>query len=149
MITLRVGDVQPPPPHPWWIGLKGHCSVCKGRFQLDEADSIGADVVGAFSMFCPTPNCTGQLVFSNLTISVQPKDQSITAGGNVTFTAEAISSDALTYQWQFNGVDILNATGASYTITEAQPENAGTYACQITNASGKTKTTTPAVLTVT
>jgi hypothetical protein len=48
------------------------------------------------------------------TITVQPSNQTVTAGANATFSVTATGS-GLTYQWRRNGTNIGGATSASYT----------------------------------
>jgi len=79
-------------------------------------------------------------------ISVQPASQEVDANTPVTFSVVA-SGAPLTYQWQFNSVNIPNATGSSYTIASAQPTNAGLYTVVVNNPSGPT-ISNPAQLTV-
>ncbi len=49
------------------------------------------------------------------TISVQPKDQTVTAGQTATFSVTASGAGTLTYQWFKNGVSISGANGTSFT----------------------------------
>jgi Immunoglobulin domain len=69
-------------------------------------------------------------------ISVQPTNQIITAGSNVTFSVTASSATTMTYQWYFNGVKITSATNYTYTLTKAQFANAGSYYVAAINAFG-------------
>ena len=81
-------------------------------------------------------------------ITTQPADQSTTAGQTATLTATATGNPAPTYQWQKNGTDIPGATSASYTITNAQQTDAGSYTVVVTNSLGSV-TSNAATLTVT
>src|SRR5207249_5867061 len=45
--------------------------------------------------------------------SVQPQPQTVPCGTKVTFSAQASGSSPLTYQWQFNGNPLSDATGSS------------------------------------
>jgi len=69
-------------------------------------------------------------------IQGQPTDQYTSPGGSATFSVTASGSGTLTYQWAFNGSAISGATGASYTVTNAQSANAGAYTVTITNSNG-------------
>jgi YVTN family beta-propeller protein len=80
-------------------------------------------------------------------IATQPQSQSVPAGGSVTIAVAASGSTPLSYQWYFGGTPIPGATSASYAISSAQSENAGSYTCTVTNAVG-TATSGVATLTV-
>ncbi len=82
------------------------------------------------------------------TITTQPASQSVTAGNDaLPFTVAATGTPLLTYQWQFNGVNLSGATGTSLTLANAQPGNAGNYAVIVSNSGGSANSST-AVLTV-
>ncbi len=78
-------------------------------------------------------------------ITSPPTNQTVNAGQNVTFTV--VATNALTYQWAFNGSNISGATTTSYTMSNAQTTNAGNYNVIVANHAG-TLTSTNAVLTV-
>ncbi|MBF4491305.1 PQQ-dependent sugar dehydrogenase [Flavobacterium sp. MR2016-29] len=81
------------------------------------------------------------------TIVNHPVSQTVMATSPVTFTVSA-SGTGLTYQWQFNNININGATGASYTIPNVTTANAGAYKVIVTNTAGNV-TSNPATLTVT
>jgi hypothetical protein len=70
------------------------------------------------------------------TISTPPQSQTVPTGGNVTFHVVANGTPPLSYQWQFDGQNIAGATQSSYSLTSAQPGDAGTYTVGVTNAIG-------------
>ncbi len=82
-------------------------------------------------------------------LSAQPASQSIGAGSNVTFSVSASGSTPLSYQWTFNGTNLANAIGASLTLSNVQPANAGNYAVTITNAFGATNSANAALTVLT
>jgi alpha-tubulin suppressor-like RCC1 family protein len=57
----------------------------------------------------------------------EPTDQYAPAGSNVTFLAQAESLAPVAYQWQFNGTNRTDATGAGLTLTNVQAGNEGSY----------------------
>ncbi len=57
------------------------------------------------------------------------------------------SSGSVTFQWQFNGTNVLGATNASLTLSNVQPVDAGNYSVIVANAAGST-TSSNALLTV-
>ncbi len=81
------------------------------------------------------------------TITTQPSNQTVNEGQNATFSVVAAGTTPLSYQWTFGGGNISGATASSYTITNAQSANAGTYAVVVTNVAG-TVTSANATLTV-
>ena len=69
-------------------------------------------------------------------ITAQPQPLAVKVTSNATFTVAATGIPAPAYQWRFNGTNLANATGASYTRANAQYANAGTYSVLITNLAG-------------
>ncbi len=66
--------------------------------------------------------------------TVQPTNQFVSPGTNVTLVAQAFSAAPVTYQWRFEGTNIPNATNATYSYTNAQLTNYhGTYSCVATD----------------
>src|ERR1043166_1762766 len=80
-------------------------------------------------------------------ITTQPGDQTTPAWGSASFTVIATGSAPLRYQWIFNGTNLPGATEAALTLFNVQPDQAGSYAVQITNVYG-TNVSTSATLTV-
>jgi alpha-tubulin suppressor-like RCC1 family protein len=81
---------------------------------------------------------------------LQPTNQAILYGDNVTFTAAALGSQPAAYQWFFNGQPIGGATSTSLTITNLSRAEVGQYWVTASNpASVRTSavaTLTPLVL---
>jgi len=80
-------------------------------------------------------------------ITLQPQSQTVDAGMNVTFTAAAIGSSPLSWQWFFNGSAIVTETNSSLELTNVIPANAGDYFAVVANAFGAA-TSSVATLTV-
>ncbi|MCX6895526.1 MAG: immunoglobulin domain-containing protein [Verrucomicrobia bacterium] len=68
-----------------------------------------------------------------LTVVVPPGNQTNKVGSNITFTVSAASPQALSYRWQFKGVDIAGATGTSFTTNNVLLGSAGTYSVIVSN----------------
>ncbi|WP_337965310.1 PQQ-dependent sugar dehydrogenase [uncultured Flavobacterium sp.] len=81
------------------------------------------------------------------TIVNHPVSQTIMQTTPVTFTVSA-SGVGLSYQWQFNNVNIPGANAATYTIANVTNANAGDYRVIVSNTAGN-ETSNPATLTVT
>ena len=68
-------------------------------------------------------------------ITAHPENTTLSIGANATLSVEA-SGDDLSYQWTRNGNNIVGASDGSYTINNAQANNAGSYICVVTNPHG-------------
>lgn len=80
------------------------------------------------------------------TVVITPAAITVTSGQSQTFTTSAIGAPPLTLQWQYNGSNIVGATGITLTVTNLQPGNSGRYSCVATSAEGTS--TGAATLTV-
>jgi hypothetical protein len=71
-------------------------------------------------------------------IQSHPQGQAVALGASVTLnvTVDEISSAPFSYQWQFDGVNIAGATGATYTIPSFQAGHVGNYAVAVSNLAG-------------
>ena len=80
-------------------------------------------------------------------ITTPPSSQAVSPGSNVTFSVAAGGTPPPSYQWRFNGNNILGAVSSAYAITNAQTTNTGTYDVIIANNYGSV-TSPPALLSV-
>jgi photosystem II stability/assembly factor-like uncharacterized protein len=88
-----------------------------------------------------------QIALGPPTVVVSPATATGYAGANFTFTASAIGTPTLNYQWQYDGNNLAGANGATFTVTNAQPTNAGLYRVIVSNSEG-TATSSVSPLTV-
>ena len=70
------------------------------------------------------------------TITSEPTNQAVLAGGTASFSVGAAGTLPLSYQWSLNGVSLSGATSAGPTLTNVQVSQAGTYAVLVGNAYG-------------
>lgn len=70
------------------------------------------------------------------TVTVEPTNQTVLTGNTATFTAIANGSSPLDIQWFFNGTNIANATSLTLTLPDAQPDQSGIYAVEVSNFGG-------------
>jgi hypothetical protein len=80
-------------------------------------------------------------------IAVQPASLSVDDNTVATFSVFATGAAPLSYQWQFDGTNIANATSSTYTISSVDPANAGAYTVIVRNSFGPV-TSDPATLTI-
>jgi hypothetical protein len=72
----------------------------------------------------------------------EPVNQTVACGGAATFRALATNElGAVTYQWQFNGTNILGQTSAELSIVNSSPEMAGIYTVVATSESNQSIST--------
>jgi hypothetical protein len=88
-------------------------------------NGIQLDQAGGYSVV--VYNAAGAAFSSNAVITIrplpvitlQPIDQKVQPGTNVTFTVGVSGTPPITYQWRFNGTNIPGAIGPSYSFTNA------------------------------
>lgn len=85
-------------------------------------------------------------IHTNPQILIQPISPAIGVGGDITLSVSAMGG-GLTYQWKKDTFPIEGATDATYSIKAAEPTDAGTYTCVVSNDCGSI-TTNPTVLVV-
>ncbi|HTV40773.1 MAG TPA: immunoglobulin domain-containing protein, partial [Candidatus Sulfotelmatobacter sp.] len=121
--------------------------------NLMVSDVSDADV-GTYSV--TVTNLAGIAVSSNATLSivpsppvitVQPASQTAVVDQTVVFSVDAVGNMPMSYQWSFNGTEIIGATNSVYVLADVQLTNAGTYSVVISNELGSAASSN-AVLTV-
>ena len=121
-------------------------SLTLTNVQLNQAGNYTVLVTNAYGW---TNSATAVLTVIALPpfIILQPTNQTIIVGTNVTFNVTAGGSLPLSYQWNFNGMNLNGATNATLTLINVQVTQAGNYAVLVTNAYGSVLSSN-AVLTV-
>ncbi|MDD1749780.1 MAG: FG-GAP-like repeat-containing protein, partial [Methanothrix sp.] len=71
-------------------------------------------------------------------ITTQPRGQTVALGSPVTFSVSVIGNYPFAYQWLFEGVEVPDATNATFTLPPVQFTNAGNYSVRVTNWVGVT-----------
>jgi hypothetical protein len=81
-------------------------------------------------------------------ISVQPQSAAVLFGQTASFDVSAVGATPLSFQWQFDGTNINNATNSALTLPSVTFNEAGSYSVTVSNSVGATNSSN-AVLTVT
>ncbi len=71
------------------------------------------------------------------TITLSPQDASVNPGVDVTFTVQASGTGPLSYQWKFEGENIIGANGTNFTRSNIQLDDDGVYSVLVTNMAGE------------
>ena len=83
----------------------------------------------------------------NAAFDVQPADQILTIGDNLTLTASAVRADENTYAWYKDGT-AFGVTGKTLSITNVGLTNAGKYSCHVMGLNGTEITSSEAQIIV-
>ena len=116
-----------------------------GATLFTYAISPEASVAGRYSVIAT--NAAGAATSQEATVSVvdfpdapqftlQPAGETVLPGTTVTFSARAIGSTAVSYQWRRNGVELSGATGATLVLPYVSAAATGTYTVVATNLEG-------------
>ena len=81
------------------------------------------------------------------TITLPPQSQTVSTGNKVTLSVMAVSTLPITYQWRFNGTNLLAATDSTLMLGNVQILQGGSYDVVVADSNGKTLSA-PAILTV-
>ena len=95
---------------------------------IEGGVQVRADLSGLTLAFTPLPGPT---------IVAPPPSQTVPEGFDAEFTLFASGAEPLSYQWQFNGADLLGETFPTLTVFNATAANAGSYRCVVTDANGR------------
>ncbi len=110
-------------------------------FRIDTWGDAGCDITGA------AIEINEVLVVEPPRIVTDPTGGTVAEGGTFTFSVTA--TNAAGYAWYKGGNLIPGASGAAYSVADAQTSDAGTYTVVATNNASQSVTSAPAVLTVT
>ncbi len=69
-------------------------------------------------------------------IHLPPASRKVCEGATATFSVQAESSEALSYQWFKDGIEIYEATSDAYTIPRTSKFDMGNYSVQVRNSCG-------------
>lgn len=102
--------------------------------QAPSTNPVTICVSDGTSTFCKTIQI---IVNQNpLEILSQPLGGSLGIGYDASLSVLARGTTPVSYQWQFNRTNMLGATGATLTLSNAEPAQSGTYSVTVSNQSG-------------
>lgn len=129
---------------PLFIGATAIESVFNGL--IDEVAVYNQALSGAAIQAIYNAGSSGKCGVPPLMVT-QPQSQTVLVGSSASFSASAVGTAPLNYQWSFNGTNIASATNTTLVLTNVQLNQAGSYSLQVMNAYGTTNSD-DAVLTV-
>ena len=118
--------------------------------SIPSAQTIDAGnyTVRIFNLFGTQTSSNALLTVGLLpVVTAQPTNLAVAVGGDATFTVAADGTAPITFQWTFNGTNVMDATNSTLMLTNVQITDAGEYAVQVFNAFGLDQSSN-AVLTV-
>ncbi len=127
--------------------IPGATSTSYTRSNAQGSDAGSYSVVVTNASGSATSSDAVLVVNTSPTITAQPQPQAVNLSSNATFSVTASGTAPLTYQWRFNASNIPGATDTSYTRTNVQNGDDGSYSVVVSNFLG-TATSANAVLTI-
>ncbi len=107
----------------WGAGMYGQTTVPAG---LTNVQAVAGGDGRSVLLVADRPAC----------ITQPPRGITTPVGSSATFGVGASGAAPVTYQWQFEGVDIPGATNVLLTISNVQPADAGNYRVIVANPEG-------------
>ncbi|MGA2558020.1 MAG: immunoglobulin domain-containing protein, partial [Verrucomicrobiota bacterium] len=151
-VTLAVSAISRVPLTYQWqfdgTNLMGATNATLSLTNVSQTES-GSYAVWVTNSYGSTLSETAMLsvVPQIITAQPQPANQNVPGGLNITYSVGVVTVATLSYQWQFNGTNLIGATGASLTLTNVTQLNSGSYAVVVSNVFGATLSSN-AVVTV-
>jgi uncharacterized repeat protein (TIGR01451 family) len=133
---------------------KGNAAIPGATATNFSLSNVQLSDAGAYSVV--VSNAAGSATSSNavltaitwLGIASNPQNQTVAVGRSVTFTVVAQGTAPFFYQWLKGGVAITPATNSSYTISNVQTNDAGSYSVIVQNPYGGAVVSSSAALSV-
>ena len=128
---------------PWPIGAAGDGQSLQRMVSTGFGDDAGNWTAGA-----PTAGAANAVLpATGPSVTQHPYSLMAATNGRVIFSVAACGTEPFTYQWKKGGVNMSNATNATFIIASAQPSDAATYTVLVSNGAGNA-TGGPAVLSL-
>jgi hypothetical protein len=101
--------------------------------SVGSGDAASYDVIVSNSFGSVTSNTASLSLVTAPSITVQPVAQTLTVGGNATFSVSATGSGNLTYQWRKNGLTVAGATASTYSLVNVSTNDVASYDVLVAN----------------
>ncbi len=121
-------------------------SLMLSDLQLNDGGAYRVVVSNTYGSVTSSPAILTPVLEPPL-VAVEPLAQDSACGDEVVFQSVASGSAPLSYQWLFEGVEIVAATNSTLTLPGVTTNGAGRYSVVVTNAAGAV-TSAVATLTV-
>ena len=107
-----------------------------------QAPKMGNYYVQVTRSGATVQSATAQLILASPpAITQQPQRVAITRGQSAAFSVAGVGLSPITYQWQFNAVNLPNQTNTTLALSSVQTNQAGSYRVQVSNPNGITTST--------
>ncbi|GAB5558943.1 MAG: hypothetical protein SynsKO_05900 [Synoicihabitans sp.] len=140
-VTLSVEATGiPDPTYQWRQDGVAIAGATESTFVITSAQAEDAgdyDVVVSNVVDDVTSGTATLTVQSVPEITTQPISQTVVSGESVSFSVEATGLPSPIFQWRKDGIVVVDATDATYTIGVATANDAGAYDVVVSNAAGE------------
>jgi len=123
----------------------GLASVSISNVAASDAGSYTVIVTNSSGAITSAP---AVLTVIDPAVNTQPLSRTNIAGDTANFFISAGGTPLLSYQWRFNGEDIVDATRVSLNVLNVQATNQGSYDVVVGNGLGNYATSSVATLTL-
>ena len=117
------------------LALKADGSVVAWGATTSSALNVPRSLPRGFAV-AASSSAGFALAGSSIAFGAPPQDQTIAAGGTVTFRVAATGTGAVSYQWRKDGFDIPGATSSTLTLAGVAASAAGAYDVIVTDSIG-------------
>jgi uncharacterized delta-60 repeat protein len=138
--TIPAGFLQPN--SNYWVRVVFYKSV-----MTNKTAYAGVTGYAVYAAGTTVPLVTTGVGIPAPVISIQPTNQTVYAGSNVSMIVTATGT-GLAYQWRRSNTNLSGATASLYSILKAQTNHSGSYTVVVTNSGGAVTSSPAAVLTV-
>ena len=117
------------------LGLGAVEAILAGSYTVEVSNASGSVTSTAAALEVIAPRA----------ITAQPEGQVAVAGETASLSVTVTGSEPITYQWQFNGIDIAGETQPSLNLANLTQGNSGDYTVVVSNEGGSVTSTAATV----